>query len=290
LICASAAADSLAEARRQAAELDFTVALGTVRAALEAGDAEPRETTAIHAFTGELAAALGDRELARAEFGRALELDPSFDLPGASPRIGEPLSEARKQVASKALTVSVSSTQASDGMISTSVSWAGDFFSLAAAGRVWVDRAGQWVAVEDPKRWACTDPCRYWAAAVDGHGNQLARAGGPDAPLTLTLLGSAVAATTSAQPQGVVTAERRWFERAGPYLVASALVFVGLAVGFGVRFQQEQAALLDVEAHRAQHTMAEALALDSGRQRDQLLMFGALAFAGAIAVVGAFTW
>lgn len=293
LICSSAAGDKLARARAQAASLEFATALGFAREALEAGDAEPQETAAIHAFTGELAAALGDRDLARAEFSRALTLNPKLELPGASPRIRDALSDARKQVTGKPVVVSAKSARAADGSVSTAVTWTGDAYSLAAAGRVFVEFNGKWVAVEDPKRWTCLEPCRWWAAAVDVHGNQLARSGAPDAPFVMPPApkpSGVSAVPVSGAPEPVATSSRPWFRRAGPYLTALAVVFGGLAAFFGAQFAADQSRLVAIEQDRSMHLMSDALALDASRRTNRILMFGAIGAAGLAAVVAVFTW
>ena len=293
LICSSAAGDKLAKAKAQAASLEFATALGFAREALEAGDAEPQETAAIHAFTGELAAALGDRDLARAEFSRALTLNPTLEIPGASPRIRDALGDARKQVTGKPIVVSAKSTRADDGSVSTVITWTGDAYSLATAGRVFVEFNGKWVAVDDPKRWTCLEPCRWWAAAVDVHGNRLARSGSPAAPFVVPPAASAVAAAPlplAPEPAPVVTSARPWFRRAGPYLTAVAVVFGGLAAFFGAQFAADQSRLVAIEQNRSMHLMSDALALDASRQRNRILMFGAIGAAGLAAVVAVFTW
>jgi tetratricopeptide (TPR) repeat protein len=290
LICSSVAGDKLAKAKAQAAALEYATALRAAREALEAGDANPDETAAIHAFTGELAAALGDRDLARAEFSRALTLNPKLELPGASPRIRDALADARKRVSGAGLDVEAKSTRAADGSVSTVVSWTGDAFSLAAAARVYVEFNGTWVPVPDPKKWTCLEPCRWWAAAVDAHGNQLARAGRPDEPFVVPPLANvAVAQEPAAAPVAMVTT-RPWYQRAGPYFTALAVVSAGLAAYFGATFAANQQRLLQVEANRSQHYLSEAVALDASRKLNYGFMFGAIGLSVVAAAVAVFTW
>lgn len=292
LICSSAAGDKLAKAKAQAAALEYSTALRAAREALEAGDASPDETAAIHAFTGELAAALGDRDLARAEFSRALTLNPRLELPNASPRIRDALADARKRVSGAGLDVEAKSTRAADGSVSTVVVWTGDAFSLAAAARVYVEFNGTWVPVPDPKKWTCLEPCRWWAAAVDTHGNQLARAGRPEAPFVVAPVPNAkvVEALPPAAPAAAVTTSRPWYQRPGPYFTALAVVSAGLAAYFGATFAASQRALFEIEANRSQHYMSEAVGLDTSRKLNYGFMFGAIGLSVVAAAVAVFTW
>lgn len=287
LICASAAGDKLSKAKAQAAALEYTTALRLAREALDAGDADPAQTAAIHAFTGELAAALGDRELARAELGRALTLNPALEIPGAPPRIRDALADARKQVTGRPFAVNASSVRLPDGAVASTVSWDGDPYSLGAGSRVYVEFNGKWVAVSDVKRWTCVEPCRWWAAVIDKSGNELARWGGPAAPFTVA---APTAAAAVAAAPAEVSARSPWYRRAGPYLTAGAVVAAALGAYFAVSYSSQQSRLIALEADRSMHTMADAIALDGGRKRDYGLMFGMFGVAAALAVMAVFTW
>jgi hypothetical protein len=289
----SRAADTLAKAKAQLTSLDYPLALRTAREALEQGDATPAETAAIHALTGELAAAVGERDLAKAEFSRALLLNPAYDAPpNASPRIREPLNEARKAVDTQALAVSATSLGNAEGRVTTRVEINGDLFSLVTGVRLYVSRGGTFraepVVPSAELVWTCTSgACPHYVAAVDKSGNQLARAGTPEAPLAVLGL---VPQTAPAPAAAIAEAPASWYTRPGPYLALVAAAAAGLAVFFGVSFSNEQSALVSLELDRAGHTMAEALSLDSSRRRDQILLFVSLGAAVAGAAASAFTW
>jgi len=291
-------ADTLAKARAQAKAMEFGAALATAHEALEAGGADPRLTAQIHSFSGELAAALGDRELARSEFARALELDPHLSLePSASPRIREPFDEARTQAGERALALQVVSAIDGDGKVTTTLTASGDVLSMVAGFDLELESNGRFAPLPWPSsaprhEWSCKSPCRYFVVALDKFGNQLALAGSRVEPLQPVALVPPPASPPVPAPAVAVpnAPESPWYTHAGPYLAAGAVVLAALAVFFGLQFDSEQRQLISLEAQRSLHLMSEASSLDASRQRDHTLLF-VTAVAAALASAGAiFTW
>jgi len=299
-VSAADPAGTLAKARAQAKSLEFGAALATSHEALEAGGADPKLTAQIHAFSGEMAAALGDRELARSEFARALELDPKLELEAsASPRIREPFEEARTQGGQRGLTLQATSAGGADGKVTTQVSTTGDVLSMVARLELELEMHQRFSALPgawngQQREWDCpSGSCRYYVVAFDKFGNQLAQAGGVASPLlSPARLVPAAEPAPAPVPEASATAapESPWYTHAGPYLAAGAVVLAGLAVFFGVQFDSEQRQLISLEADRSSHLMSEATSLDASRQRDHTLLF-VTGIAAALAAGGAFfTW
>ena len=94
----SAPADnSLAEAIRLEAALEYEQALAIVEKIIAAGTTtEPARLAELHLYAGRLAAGLDRADAARDHFARALELRPDLALPaGTSPKITAPFDAAR---------------------------------------------------------------------------------------------------------------------------------------------------------------------------------------------------
>jgi hypothetical protein len=293
---AASPADTLAKARAEAKSLEFGAALSMAHEALEAGGADPKLTAQIHAFTGEMAAALGDRDLAKSEFARALELDPNLLLDAsASPRIREPFEDARSHGGQRALTVQVTSARDANGKITSDVTTAGDVLSMVAGFELEFESNGRfspvkWPSTSPRREWECQGPCRYFVVALDKFGNQLASAGDRAAPLTPVSLVPQVAEVLPPAEAVSAAPASPWYTHAGPYLAAGAVVLAALAVFFGAQFDSEQRQLTTVVAQRSSHLMSEATSLDSSRQRDHTLLF-VTSIAAVLAAGGAvFTW
>jgi hypothetical protein len=102
--------DSLAEARRREAALDYQGALTIVEGAIAAGGADPGRLAELHLFAGRLAAGLDRPDRAEGHFARVLALRPETRLPaGTSPKLTAPFDAARARLVP--LRLSVTSTQ-----------------------------------------------------------------------------------------------------------------------------------------------------------------------------------
>jgi hypothetical protein len=288
----SKAGEKLARARATAGSLEFTSALRGAQEALEAGDASVEETASIHALIGELAAAIGDRDLARSEFSRALVLQPQFDLPSASPRIREPLVEARKQVAKRRLTLSALSVRGADGRVISDLTVAGDLFSLVQSIRVTAKGIRQAGAPSSLHlEWSCTDEsCPHTLAALDNFGNELGVVGTASAPLRVRLRPELVPGVTSNEPIALQAAPAKWYARATTWLIAVTGVLLVVGTWAAVAFDQDQRRLVAIEANRPAFMLSDALNADSARLRDRGLMIGAFSASAVSAGLAIFAW
>lgn len=96
LLASIARADSLDEAKRLEAQLEFEPALAIVEKLITKGGNDRAQLVELHLFAGKLAAGLDRRDVAEDHFARVLSLAPSTKLPeGISPKILLPFDAAR---------------------------------------------------------------------------------------------------------------------------------------------------------------------------------------------------
>lgn len=96
LLASIARADTLDEAKRLEAQLEFEPALAIVEKAIRDGGHARVQLVELHLFAGKLAAGLDRRDVAEDHFARVLSLAPSTKLPeGISPKILLPFDAAR---------------------------------------------------------------------------------------------------------------------------------------------------------------------------------------------------
>jgi hypothetical protein len=258
---------------------------------LQAGDAGPEVVWALHALSAEISAVTGDATGAARSFSVVLSLNPSFRLrPGASPRIVEPFTRAlerstRRPIAhphslrrmdARHLTVSVEIQEDVLGVVEGArISGSGEVSSTGLR-RVSVKPAKYEGTAE------CSAPCDLRLELFDEWGNTLAQS-----PLSESLLPSSSIANVS---QISAKPERKLYQRPGLYLAAASAALVAASVYFGVRAQNEQRALLDINARRSENRYPEALSLDRARMSHNTYMWIGLGGAALTGVGAVWLW
>ncbi len=277
---------SLERAQALATQLDYPGALAQAQGALQRGRAAPEDTLALHTFIAQMAAAVGQQDVAVDAFRAVLSLAPEYQLPaGASPKLTRPLALAREKTFGQRLEVSVRSRAAGPGQVETEVRVLKDPAALVAAARLYASDAGRFSAKvtlvpgKAGQTWPCAAaPCAHFVALVDRYGNEVARLGSPFLPLPVE--GVEAVAVTPAKP---------WV-RPATVLAAAAVVAAGVAVGFGARYAQTDRALADIEANRANARYAPAAAVDADRRQAYVLMWVGAGLAVGSGGAAALTW
>ncbi len=288
---AGKASARLGEARAATRRLELEQALQLARAGLEAGDATAEETWSLHALVGEVSAAIGYREAAVEAFSRALVLNPAYQLsPEASPKLMEPYQAAKAALAGGRLEAAPHAVTGEDRWVRLTVRIDGDVLSLVTGGKAWVGPDGAVVPLARTDglagQWRCDRaPCAYSLALLDRKGNELLRAGSALAPL----YAAEPALPAVAVAPVPVDAQRRWYLRPAPYL-ATAAAFALAGAYFAGSFADQQARLAALNAQRTDHLYSEALELDAGRRRDQVLMFASFGCAAAAGLGAVVVW
>jgi hypothetical protein len=284
----------LQRAREAQRAVHYEAALRAARSALEVGDATPEQLWEIHALLGELSATMGDGANAVRHFEAALALNPSYQLaPGASPRLTEPLAQARRGSA-RAVGATADSTR-TGSTVKTSVRVENDDLHLVQAGRLTLG-LGESISMEKSRdgyaaTWTCSTPeCHAVARLMDEWGNGV---------LTVEeTVGPALAPPTpEASPAAPVRPElsatahgRRWYQRSGPWLVAAGAGLIATSSYFAAKAAADHQALMTENANRAQFTYPAAQSLQSSVNREQAYMWVGFGAAAACGIAAAFTW
>lgn len=302
----SPSASVVDEVRAAVDAVRFEDALTRAERALGSGGLLPDDVAALHALAAQAAAGMGYADAAEASFGRALQLRPGFGLPATtSPRLLEPLRRARDRLSGDFLRAVPTSSIDSTGRVRTEVAMIGDVHRMVHTARVHVLPSAEPVPLARTDRflgeWQCEqERCAYFVTLHDLAGNTLLFAGSREAPLFVGLDARASQAATSSSvpllarpsptdPAPRHPAERAWFARPLPYVLASgALAAAGTA--FAWQFSEQQQRLVALNSNRQAHTLAEGRALDEGRRLNHTLMISTFLGAAGAGAVAYFVW
>jgi tetratricopeptide (TPR) repeat protein len=266
---AAARADGelVTKAKAEMAQLNYDAAIALLEQAEASGQNQPDDMAAIFRATAESHAAMGRGDAAETAFRRLLALDPSIDLPaGSSPKLTGPFNAARDFLAGRRLAVEC--RRGADGAASLVVKSdpvdlvAGARLLTADGGAIGEDAKGQGrVALAVP---GGTSPAA--CAALDRHGNALARADLADAPAQdVSEAGAAPAGGTvvSAGPaeRGDRPLYARWWLYAGLGAAAG-----GVALYYGLKMKSAEDDLAELHRRTIEEpdhdiTYADALAV-----------------------------
>jgi len=220
--------DLVAKAKAEMAQLDYDAAIALLEQAEATGQNQPADMAEIFRATAESHAAMGRGAAAETAFRRLLALVPTFELPaGSSPKLTGPFSAARDFLAGRSITVEC--RRAADGAASLVVK--SDPVDLVAGARL-LGRHGGTIG-EDAKgqgRVALVAPggtSPAACAALDQHGNVLARADLTEAPA------ESAPAQVTAPPSGGEVVSSAPAERGERPLYARWWVYAGLGAAAG---------------------------------------------------------
>jgi hypothetical protein len=277
---------SLAAAREASDRLDLVQAMRLAQGVLGQGEARADETLEIHRFLAELAASMGQNELAVREFGIALELDPTIRLGAdASPRIRLPFDAASRDVG-PGLSADVRTERRGSGRFETTVRVSGDRLKLVQRATVLSTGGSFPVGTEGKVRiWSCTEPCPWRVALLDAAGNQLWLSGEHDgAPPAQA--SDAAAAPAESLPS---VDERPALHRPLPWVVLAA-VFAVAAVASGIAFGIQQGRVQSMLANKGDWLLSEAQSAEALREAELGCMISSAVLAAGSSLGVAFTW
>lgn len=182
---ARADSDLIAKAKAEMAQLNYDAAIALLEQAEMNGGNQPAEVVEIYRAIAESHAAMGRTDAAETTFRRVLAVDPSVELPaGSSPKLTGPFTAAREFLAKRRLAVEC---RRGEGNTATLVVLSDPVDLVAGARMVTADggRVSGSESVSGQGRIALTIPANSAAAgcaALDRHGNVLARADLTDPP------------------------------------------------------------------------------------------------------------
>lgn len=209
---------------------------------------------------------------------------PALTLPaGASPKLRAPFERARAARGGAHLEANVVTDFQDRVTARTRIRIDGDAMALVAQVVLVTWRPGNATRTpfartfpEAEVAWGCAEGrCAYGVVLTDAHGNALLEVGQQDAPLF----------AVRPEPTAVRPA-RPFFRTPWPYLGAASLCAVGGVVST-VRFTQDQATLVDINAHRSESYLRDAQAASRARARDATFLgvtFGAAAVLAGVSV------
>lgn len=286
---ARADGDPVAKAKAEMAQLNYDAAIALLEQAEASGHNQPAAMVEIYRAMAESHAAMGRAAAAETAFRRLLALDPAAELPaGSSPKLTAPFAAARDFLAGRKLDVACrrggpdAATLVVDSdpvdLVAGARLLAGDDSPLgeAASGR------GR-VALAIP---AGASPAG--CAALDRHGNQLARADLSAAPAEADGEPTAAAGTISAPAAPAAAPSRplyaRWWLYAG---LGAASGAVAAYYGLKMKQAEDDLAALHEETLQPEHdvTYAEALAVEERGERHARNANIALVVTGVFAAV-----
>lgn len=248
------------EARKAARSLEYDRALTLAYAALEQGDADAPLTFRLFLFQAEMASAVDLEDSAVTAYARALELDPTFELPlDASPRLARPFMKAKARMRGERLGAIPSSLRNPDGTVHTQVRLVGDTLQLVVGAKLQPLQGSAVVLARTDGfegRWRCvSSPCAHTLSLMDNQGNELLRVGSSASPLF------------AREPEGpkVVEDTRPWFRRGWPYLIATGVLLTAGSVT-AVRTAQTDADFRNARDNPGQYTLAQVQAVDNQRR------------------------
>jgi hypothetical protein len=278
---------------------DYLKARAALTEALASGADGRDELAEIYRLSGIVAGALGDAKASTAAFQRALALSPKIELPpGTSPKIARPFAQAQGLAKQSAPLEIKSETEADPPSVTVVV--ASDPLAMIARVRVLAvvdgkpeqtfDRlASERTTVELPAG-ARLD---VRVAALDEHGNRLAELGSRAVPIVI--LGKAAppppggggkvaaGAPPPRPPERPARPPRplylKWWMWG-----ASAALFGGAAVYFGIDAVLAKGDLAELNGSSVEHTFDEAKDVEARARRDVLLTNIGWGAAGVFAV------
>lgn len=291
---APAAADParlLEEARRAADAFDLESARAKAERALRSGQAGPELAFRIHALLGEVLASMGRSDEARGAFACALELSPGFEFPPqTSPKLLEPLSRAREQLSGASLRAAVSAVRRGE-RASAQLRVEGDVLGLVQSVRLWVASAGgprpSPEASAKGASWDCEDArCAHAVALVDAYGNELWRAGAPDALREVEPALDASPPPAAEVLRPAPEPRSSFLSRPWPWLGAAAAC-AAAGVLLAIQVHRDEDRMASLLAARSGHGFAELEALDRSRRTARGAAVGAAAASAGFGAVGA---
>jgi tetratricopeptide (TPR) repeat protein len=288
---AGEAKNHLTQARALQSQLRFREAFAEAKLALEAGDASTDEVWQIHAFLAERAAALGFKDAAREEFGKALELYPGYaPAPDSSPKLLRPFEEAKLALQNRRLHAASASVRGSAGEVATRVTLADDTYGLVRGGTLYA-RTGKGGAAAfmphalrfaDPLvvTWTCEDPsCRHYFELRDASGNALLSLGSAEAPLSVSI---PLVERSGPAPKKLV--------RTGTVLAAVSGIALAATLFFALSYEADARALAEMNANRGGSTQRAWDTRDASRVRNAILLWSSAGVSVAAGGTAAFTW
>jgi len=295
LVCRTASADELANARRAVEALDYAGAKTALIAALDSGKNSPDAMVELYRLTGIVAAALGETKEATDAFTKLLALSPKASLPaGTSPKITRPFETAGRYFAShKPLAVEAekSATEPSVTLVVTSdplgmIAKAHVVFTVDGGAEQRRDVAGgsDRIAIPLPKG----KRIDVRVSALDDKGNRLLELGTKGVPIVIVMddkkQPDPVVTKQPAKPPKPVVAKSRplylkWWLHAG---ISAA--FLGGAVYFGFAARSDADELRAIGADSSRHEFSEALDIQHRAERAALFANIGFGAAGAFAL------
>ena len=269
---ARADSDLIAKAKAEMAQLNYDAAIALLEQAEMNGGNQPAEVVEIYRAIAESHAAMGRTDAAETNFRRVLAVDPSVELPaGSSPKLTGPFTAAREFLAKRRLAVEC---RRGEGNTATLVVLSDPVDLVAGARMVTADggRVSGSESVSGQGRIALTIPANSAAAgcaALDRHGNVLARADLTDPPPEASADRAAAGAADPLVVSGGRPAEdggsrpvyARWWLYAGLGAAAG-----GVALYYGLKMKQAEDDLEALNAATAEEdhdiTWADALEIE----------------------------
>lgn len=291
-ICAGVAtADPLGDAKTQVAASDYLNARVSLDAAYASGTNSPAQLAEIWRLRGIVVGALNESKAATEAFQKCLALDPSAELPpGTSPKITRPF-EAAQKLAKAPLKIKQTTTEEPP---SVSVAIGSDPMSMIAQIVVTV-RVNGGAESKLEKKFAGQEAIEFSLptggrldlriAAVDEKGNHLAELGSADVPIVIVGKPQQVVVKPIEKPKTPPKPvhERpliwKWWLWGG-----GAVVFAGVATGFGIDGLLAKSDLEDMNAESPNHRFPEAKSLERRAKRDFLISNIGYGVAGALAI------
>ena len=265
---ARADGDLVTKAKAEMAQLNYDAAIALLEQAEASGQNQPADMAEIYRATAESHAAMGRGDSAETAFRRLLALDPSIELPaGSSPKLTGPFTAARDFLAGRR--IAVECRKGADGAASLIVKSdpvdlvAGARLLTGDGGAIGEDVKGQArIALAAPRG---TRPAA--CAALDGHGNVLARADLTDAPADSAPTdvaggtGGGEVVSTAPAERGERPIYARWWLYAGLGAAAG-----GVALYYGLKMKQAEDDLEELHRRTIEEpdhdiTYADALAV-----------------------------
>jgi hypothetical protein len=282
---ASDAATKFAAAQNALEAAQYQKAAQLAAEGLQAGDGGPDDVCALHALSAEVAAATGDSAGAVRSFSVVLSLCPSYrPRSGASPRILDPFTRALERTP-RPLQHQLSLRRGEAQHLEVTVDISEDGLGLvegARMSRAGKPSAGLRRAKSTPLSYegtvTCPAPCDLRLELVDEWGNRLVQS-----PLSE----SVVPSLAMGSEHVAVQPGRKLYQRPGFYLALTSVALLAAGIYSGVRAQNEQSALFDINSRRSENHYSDALSLEQSRKTHDTYMWlglGAAALSGVGAV------
>jgi hypothetical protein len=297
-LAAPVVAGPLDDARKAVDASDYLAARTQLTAALEAGGASPADLAEIYKLTGIVEGALGETDASSAAFARWLALEPKGDLPsGTSPKILRPFTTASAKAQKHDLLKVKTETSAAPPSVTLVLAY--DPLDLVKSARAFVrvdggaeqtlDGApGKPIALPKGKR------LDVRLVGLDEHGNRVVELGSEDVPIVI--VAESGSGSGGARRPRTVRGELREYDgpQKRPFFTrwqlyaGGAVLFGGIAAGFGLAARSNANELDQLNATSQDHRFSEAQDLESAGRRDATLCNVGLGVAAAMGATAVF--